>query len=77
VETEKEIIANLVKAIEAFGWADIVSGDALLRTNPESKMRLNSSESWMVSGAEKSAHKLRAKRIALSVAVEKAKEVLK
>lgn len=46
------------EAWKALGPFEIVQGDAVHRTSPTSRQVVNSNIAWLVSGGERSAHKL-------------------
>lgn len=54
----KERVEEILKSTSLFPF-EIVQGDAMMRTNPHSNIRLNSTASWLVSANTKSAAKLR------------------
>lgn len=53
-------LSRLIEALRELAPFELVTGDTIKRTNPHSAVNLNSTETWVVSSGNRSAHRSRA-----------------
>lgn len=70
----RELIGKLVEALESVMPIAVVQGDAAQHTNPHAKQMVNSNCAWLITAADRTAHKL---RVSMSVAQQALAEATK
>lgn len=71
-----ELVAEMLEVMQSVKPIAVVQGDAAQHTNPHTKIMLNSSAAWLVTDADKSAHKNRVKLQNVELTLTKADVLL-